>query len=209
MDTNLNLKPRKKIVPTLVTAGPTTTVAAQAFEQAAQKKNPLENAADLIALRYGVLGDAPKINEEAFVKNRAVGKKVVPLKEYFEQTAKEFAQIEAEKKESIMKRKRENAKLTPCQRKFNTLQRNIEGYIEICNPAISNEAIIEMVDNARAKLAAKTIKKKPNPNPNPNPNPRPRARATKAVLKNTVSKNGGRRKWMLAKTTLRKNRKQR
>jgi hypothetical protein len=99
-----------------------------------------------------------------------------------------------------MKRKRENAKLTPCQRKFNTLQRNIEGYIEICNPVVSNEAIIEMVDNARAKIAAKTIKKKPNPNLNPRP--RARARATKAVLKNTVSKNGGRRK-----TTLRKNRK--
>ena len=158
--------PRKKIAPTLVTtvtgtdAGTAPTAATRAFQQAAQKKNPLENAADLIALRYGVLGDAPQISEDVFAKNRATGKKVVPLKEYFEQTAKEFAQTEAVKKEEVIRKKRENAKLTPCQRKFNTLQRNMEGYIELCDPLFSNESIIEMMDVARAKVSVKRTRKK-------------------------------------------------
>jgi hypothetical protein len=161
----MDLKPRKKIAPTLVAAAlPATdaidatdaTDATRAFKQAAQKKNPLETAADLIALRYGVLGDAPQINEDAFAKNRAVGKKVVPLKDYFEHTAKEFVQAEADKKEDLVKKKREIAKLSPCQRKMNTLQRNLEGYVESCDPVFSNESVIEMMDTARAKAAAAT-----------------------------------------------------
>ena len=39
---------------------------------------------------------------------------MVPLKEYFEQTAKEFVQKEAEKNEETAQKKREYAKLTPC-----------------------------------------------------------------------------------------------
>jgi hypothetical protein len=99
----MSSKPKKKIAPTLVTTTNPTTADTKAFEAAAQKKNPLENAADLIAMRYGVSGEAPQINEEVFKQNRALGKKVVPLKEYFEQTAKEFVKKEAEKKEKVRK----------------------------------------------------------------------------------------------------------
>jgi hypothetical protein len=150
-------KVKKKIAPTLVTTTTTnanaTASANKAFEAAAQKKNPLENAADLIAMRYGISGEAPHINEEVFKQNRALGKKVVPLKEYFEQTAKEFVQKEAEKKEETTQKKREYAKLTPCQRKMNTLQRNIDGYVKGCDRTMSNEALIEMANKARAKVA--------------------------------------------------------
>jgi len=162
----MSLKPsRKKIVPTLVsnvndTANPNAANAAKAFEAAAQKKNPLENAADMIAMRYGISEEAPQIDEEIFKKNRALGKKVVPLKEYFEQTAKEFVQKEAEKKEEATRKKREYAKLTPCQRKTNTLQRNIDGYIKDCDRAFSNEALIEMMDKAREKAARASTSKK-------------------------------------------------
>jgi hypothetical protein len=146
---------KKKIVPTLITTT-NPTADTKAFEAAAQKKNPLENAADLIAMRYGISGEAPQINEEVFKQNRALGKKVVPLKEYFDQTAKEFAQKEADKKEETTRKKREYAKLTPCERKMNTLQRNIDGYIKGCDSAFSNEAFIEMMDKARAKATKAT-----------------------------------------------------
>jgi hypothetical protein len=157
--------PRKKIAPTLVAneaiaIGP----ANKAFDAAAQKKNPLENAADLIAMRYGVSGEAPQINEEVFKQNRALGKKVVPLKEYFEQTAKEFVKKEAEKKEETTRKKREYAKLTPCQRKINTLQRNIDGYMKGCDRTMSNEAFIAMADKARAKVAESTTNATTKPN---------------------------------------------
>jgi hypothetical protein len=170
----MSAKPKKRIVPTLVSQVPATNtnatngaVAINAFEAAAKKKNPLENAADLIAMRYGISGDAPQINEDVFVKNRAIGKKVVPLKEYFEQTAKDFKEKEAQQKEEVTRKKRENAKLSPCQRKLNTLQRTIDGYIQSCDPALSNEAVIEMMDNARVKAQDKTrTKKKSNKNAN-------------------------------------------
>lgn len=156
--------PKKRIVPTLVStanaANDNAANAAKAFEAAAQKKNPLENAADMIAMRYGISEEAPQIDEEIFKKNRALGKKVVPLKEYFEQTAKEFVQKEAEKKEEATRKKREYAKLTPCQRKTNTLQRNIDGYIKDCDRAFSNEALIEMMDKAREKVARASTSKK-------------------------------------------------
>ena len=148
-------KVKKKIAPTLVSELPATNQATAAFEAAAQKKNPLETAADLIAMRYGVSGEAPQINEEVFKTNREVGKKVVPLKEYFEKTAKEFVQKEAEKKEVAIQKKKENAKLTPCERKMNTLQRNIDGYIKGCDRDFSNESFIAMIDNARSKAASK------------------------------------------------------
>jgi len=159
--------PKKRIVPTLIStanaanaANDNAANAAKAFEAAAQKKNPLENAADMIAMRYGISEEAPQIDEEIFKKNRALGKKVVPLKEYFEQTAKEFVQKEAEKKEEATRKKREYAKLTPCQRKTNTLQRNIDGYIKDCDRAFSNEALIEMMDKAREKVARASTSKK-------------------------------------------------
>ena len=144
-------KPRKKIVPTLVSVVPDAAPAAT-FQA---KKNPLENAADLIAMRYGVSQEAPQIDESIFAQNRAIGKKVVPLKEYFEQTAKEFKQNEALQKEEVTRKKRENAKLSPCQRKLNTLQRNMDGYIQACDPALSNDAMIEMMDQARTKARTK------------------------------------------------------
>jgi len=144
-------KVKKKIVPTLVSELPVANKATAAFEAAAQKKNPIANAADLIAMRYGVSGEEPQINEADFEKNRNIGKKVVPLKEYFDQTAKEFAKTEAEKKEVAIKKKKENAKLTPCERKINTLQRNIDGYIKGCDRNFSNESLIAMADKARSK----------------------------------------------------------
>ena len=157
-------KPKKRIAPTLVGQVPdananATNPNAKAFEAAAQKKNPLENAADMIAMRYGVSTEAPQIDEAVFKQNRAIGKKVVPLKEYFEQTAKEFVQKEAEKKEETAQKKREYAKLTPCQRKLNTLQRTLDGYVQACDRALSNEALIQMADKARAKAASAPVKK--------------------------------------------------
>ena len=144
-------KVKKKIAPTLVSELPAANKATAAFEAAAQKKNPIANAADLIAMRYGVSGEEPQINDEVFEKNRNIGKKVVPLKEYFDQTAKEFAKTEAEKKEVVIQKKKENAKLTPCERKMNTLQRNIDGYIKGCDRNFSNESLIAMADKARSK----------------------------------------------------------
>ena len=149
-------KPRKRIAPTLVSVVPDATPAAT-FQA---KKNPLENAADLIAMRYGVSQEAPQIDESIFEQNRTVGKKVVPLKEYFKQAATEFNQKEAEKKEEAVKKKREYAKLTPCQQKANTLQRNLDGYIKDCDRTLSNEALIEMADKARAKAATTTQRAK-------------------------------------------------
>jgi hypothetical protein len=134
----------------------------KAFEAAAQKKNPLENAADMIAMRYGIsAAEAPQIDEAVFKQNRAIGKKVVPLKEYFEQTAKDFKEKEAVKKEETAKKKREYAKLTPCQRKMNTLQRNLDGYIGTCDSNFSNEALIEMADKARTKARTKASASSP------------------------------------------------
>jgi hypothetical protein len=147
-------KIKKRIAPTLVSAAIVPSNAeTKAFDAAAQKKNPITTAADLIAMRYGISGEAPQITNEAFEKNRNIGKKVVPLKEYFDQTAKEFAQKEAEKKEVAIQKKKENAKLTPCERKMNTLQRNIDGYIKGCNRDFSNEGLIAMADKARSKAA--------------------------------------------------------
>jgi hypothetical protein len=149
----MSAKPKKRIVPTLMSQVPVAN--ANAFEAAAKKKNPLENAADLIAMRYGVSQEAPQIDESIFEQNRAIGKKVVPLKEYFEQTAKDFREKEVQQKEDAAQKKRENAKLSPCQRKLNTLQRNIDGYIQACDPALSNDAMIEMLDKARTKARDK------------------------------------------------------
>jgi len=151
-------KVKKKIAPTLVSELPVANKATAAFEAAAQKKNPITNAADLIAMRYGVSGEEPQINDEVFEKNRNIGKKVVPLKEYFDQTAKEFAKTEAEKKEVAINKKKENAKLTPCERKMNTLQRNIDGYIKGCDRNFSNESLIAMADKARSKAATASVK---------------------------------------------------
>jgi hypothetical protein len=149
----MSLKPKKRIAPTLIGQVPDVNDA-KAFEAAAQKKNPLENAADMIAMRYGISAtEAPQIDEAVFKQNRAIGKKVVPLKEYFEQTATEFVKQEAVKKEETAQKKREYAKLTPCQRKLNTLQRNIDGYVKGCDRAFSNEALIEMATKARGKVA--------------------------------------------------------
>lgn len=152
----MSVKPKKRIVPTLLQGDAAVATAAnKGFE----KKNPLENAADLIAMRYGISGEAPQINEDVFAKNRAIGKKVVPLKEYFEQTAKEFKEKEAQQKEDAAQKKRENAKLNPCQRKLNTLQRTLDGYIKACDRTLSNDVLIEMADNARAKAANAPVKK--------------------------------------------------
>lgn len=159
----MSLKPKKRIVPTLVSQVTDANANAKAFEAAAQKKNPLENAADMIAMRYGISAEAPQIDEAVFKQNREIGKKVVPLKEYFEQTAKEFVQKEVEKKEETARKKREYAKLTPCQRKSNTLQRNIDGYISACDRNLSNEALIEMADKAREKAARASVKKTKQP----------------------------------------------
>ena len=153
----MSAKPKKRIAPTLV-SGDVPSVS-NAFEAAAHKKNPLENAADMIAMRYGIPEEAPKIDEAVFKQNRAIGKKVVPLKEYFEQTAKAFVQKEAEKKEEAARKKREYAKLTPCQRKTNTLQRNLDGYIQACDRTFSNEALIAMADKAREKASKSRITK--------------------------------------------------
>jgi len=146
-------KVKKKIAPTLVSESIVSTN--KAFEVAQKKKNPIENAVDLIAMRYGVSAEAPQIDEDIFQKNRNIGKKVVPLKEYFQQTANEFVKKEAEKKEVAIQKKKENAKLTPCERKMNTLQRNIDGYIKGCDRDFSNESFIAMVDKARSKASAK------------------------------------------------------
>jgi hypothetical protein len=162
----MSAKPKKRIVPNLVSELllPANAAANKAFEAAAQKKNPLENAADMIAMRYGIsVTEAPQINEDVFAKNRAVGKKVVPLKEYFEQTAKDFKEKEAEQKEETAKKKREYAKLTPCQRKLNTLQRTLDGYIGTCDRNLSNEALIAMADKARSAPVKKTRTRKPKP----------------------------------------------
>jgi hypothetical protein len=194
----MSAKPKKRIAPTLLGQVPAATVAtnaaaangavANAFEAAAKKKNPLENAADLIAMRYGISGDAPQINEDVFAKNRAIGKKVVPLKEYFEQTAKEFKQKEVQQKEDAAQKKRENAKLTPCQRKLNTLQRNIDGYIQACDPALSNDAMIEMLDKARTKAQTKQTKTKAQTKPRTKKN----TRASSSRSARMSSKKGGR-----------------
>jgi hypothetical protein len=161
----MSAKPKKRIAPTLVTELPAANnTNNNAFEAAAQKKNPLENAADMIAMRYGIsaaAAEAPQIDEAVFAKNRAIGKKVVPLKEYFEQTAKDFKEKEAVKKEETAKKKREYAKLTPCQRKMNTLQRNLDGYIGTCDRNLSNEALIEMADKARSKARTKASASSP------------------------------------------------
>ena len=168
---SMSAKPKKRIAPTLVVnQAPAAAAVNKAFEAAAQKKNPLENAADMIAMRYGISGEAPQIDEAVFKQNRAIGKKVVPLKEYFEQTANEFVKQEVVKKEETARKKREYAKLTPCHRKLNTLQRNIDGYVKGCDRTFSNEALIELVDKARSKVArassngkkAKAIKATPS-----------------------------------------------
>jgi nanoRNase/pAp phosphatase (c-di-AMP/oligoRNAs hydrolase) len=138
---------RKKIVPTLLTSVPTNT---NAFKQSAEKKNPLDAAADLIASRYGVSDEnIPQINEEAFKKNREIGKTVVPLKEYFRQSAADFEKKEIENKK--VKKKREFV-LPLCERKLNTLQRNIDTYIKNCDRNISDESFIAMVQKSRNKL---------------------------------------------------------
>ena len=134
---------RKKVVPTLLTAAPISN----AYKQAAEKKNPLDSAADLIASRYGVSDEnIPQINEEAFKKNRGIGKTIVPLKEYFRQSAADFEKKEIEKKN--VKKKREFV-LPLCERKLNTLQRNIDGYIKSCDSNISDESFIGMVQKLR------------------------------------------------------------
>ncbi len=180
----MSAKPKKRIVPTLVSQASvvdnTNNTNNKAFEAAAQKKNPLENAADMIAMRYGIsTAEAPQIDEAVFKQNRAIGKKVVPLKEYFEQTAKEFKEKEAEKKEETARKKREYAKLTPCQRKMNTLQRNLDGYIGTCDRNFSNEALIEMANKARTKASASAPVKKPRTRTKKLKTPTPRSRSSR------------------------------
>lgn len=190
----MSAKPKKRIVPTLMSQVPVANAnaangaIANAFEAAAKKKNPLENAADLIAMRYGVSQEAPQIDESIFEQNRAIGKKVVPLKEYFEQTAKDFREKEVQQKEDAAQKKRENAKLSPCQRKLNTLQRNIDGYIQACDPALSNDAMIEMLDKARTKARDKAQTKTTRPKTTRT------KKNTRASSSRTSSKKGGRRK---------------
>lgn len=147
---------RKKVVPTLLT---TALPSSSAFKQAAEKKNPLDSAADLIASRYGVSDEnIPQINEEAFKKNREIGKTVVPLKEYFRKSAADFEKKEIEKKN--VKKKREFV-LPLCERKLNTLQRNIDAYIKNCDRNISDEFFIAMVQKSRNKLnVSKKVSKK-------------------------------------------------
>jgi hypothetical protein len=145
---------RKKIVPTLLTGAVPTN---NAFKQAAEKKNPLDAAADLIASRYGVSDNIPQISEEAFKKNREIGKTVVPLKEYFRKSAADFEKQEIEKKN--VKKKREFV-LPLCERKLNTLQRNIDAYIKNCDPNISDESFIDMVQKSRNKINATKKKSK-------------------------------------------------
>jgi hypothetical protein len=147
---------RRKVVPTLLTSAPPTS---NAFKQAAEKKNPLDKAAYLIASRYGVSDEnIPQINEEAFKKNREIGKTVVPLKEYFKKSADEFEKKEIENKK--VKKKREFV-LPLCERKINTLQRNIDAYIKNCDRNISDESFINMVQKSRNKLnASKKVSKK-------------------------------------------------
>lgn len=152
----MSAKPKKRIAPTLIDASAAAVAPAGNLQQ---KKNPLENAADLIAMRYGVSTEAPHIDDAVFKQNRAIGKKVVPLKEYFEQTAKDFVQKEAAQKEETARKKREYAKLTPCERKMNTLQKNIDGYVKGCDRALSNEEVIEMLDKAREKVGKTSVKK--------------------------------------------------
>lgn len=152
----MSTKPKKRIAPTLIDANANASAAVGNLHQ---KKNPLENAADLIAMRYGVSTEAPHIDDAVFKQNRDIGKKVVPLKEYFEQTAKDFVQKEAKQKEEAAQKKREYAKLTPCQRKMNTLQRNIDGYVKGCDLDFSNEAVIELLDKARIKAGKTSVKK--------------------------------------------------
>ena len=54
---------RKKIVPTLLKGAEPT--GSNAFKQAAEKKNPLDSAADLIASRYGVSDEnIPQITQK-------------------------------------------------------------------------------------------------------------------------------------------------
>ena len=128
-------------------------MSSNAFKQAAEKKNPLDSAADLIASRYGVSDEnIPQINEEAFKKNREIGKTVVPLKEYFRQSAADFEKKEIENKK--VKKKREFV-LPLCERKLNTLQRNIDAYyIKNCDRNISDASFIAMVQKSRNKLNA-------------------------------------------------------
>lgn len=178
----MSVKPKKRIAPTLLQGDAAATAATANANKVFEKKNPLENAADLIAMRYGISQEAPQINEDVFAKNRAIGKKVVPLKEYFEQTAKEFKEKEAQQKEDAAQKKREYAKLTPCQRKINTLQRNLDGYIKACDRTISNEALIEMADKAREKASRTSVKKT-----------RTKKVKAKTPTKSPTPKRGGRR----------------
>ena len=119
----------------------------------------MDAGAEPIASRYGVTDEnIPQINEEAFKKNREIGKTVVPLKEYFRQSAADFEKKEIENKK--VKKKREFV-LPPCERKLNTLQRNIDAYMKICDRDISDESFIDMVKKSRNKLnASKKISKK-------------------------------------------------
>jgi hypothetical protein len=73
---------RKKIVPTLLRGAEPT--GSNAFKQAAEKKNPLDAAADLISSRYGVSDEnIPQINEEAFKKIERLEKRLFHLKNIF------------------------------------------------------------------------------------------------------------------------------
>lgn len=193
----MSAKPKKRIVPTLLGQVPAAEAnaangaIANAFEAAAKKKNPLENAADLIAMRYSVSQEAPQINESIFAKNRAIGKKVVPLKEYFEQTAKDFKEKEVQQKEEVTRKKRENAKLSPCQRKLNTLQRTIDGYIQACDPALSNDAMIEMLDKARTNERDK-MQTKPKSRTKTKSRDKSRTKKNTRASSSRPSKKGGR-----------------
>lgn len=107
----------------------------------------MDAGAEPIASRYGVTDEnIPQINEEAFKKNREIGKTVVPLKEYFRKSAADFEKKRNRKQKRLKKRE---FVLPLCERKLNTLQRNID------------ESFIDMVQKSRNKLnASKKISKK-------------------------------------------------
>ena len=103
----MSIKVKKRIAPTLLDPNVVQP------NNIKSKKNAFENTADLIAMRYGVSTNAPEIDNAVFQQNRAIGKKVVPLKEYFEEAAKKFEKEEKEKKKRNFNKKTRDSKTIP------------------------------------------------------------------------------------------------
>ena len=152
----MSIKVKKRIAPTLLDPNVVQP------NNIKSKKNAFETTADLIAMRYGVSTNAPEIDNAVFQQNRAIGKKVVPLKEYFEEAAKKFEKEEKEKKKEISIKKREIAKLSPCQRKIATFKRNIVACIKECGENFSNDDMLQIINDSRLKVntSSKQQKKK-------------------------------------------------